>query len=345
MIPHPPIENFNDVPIADIPTNTLLCNSTARNWWPIIIGLLNAANAQKLVCLPPPITWLGMPSLIAGQTRDPIPTAAPANIVPMPLRTTETTDVKKTELELNMENDINVTGAALYIYDPALEKRISVATSRKAYWYRFADTTVPPALRWLTVPCDKPFTLLPLSFRMIDPATGEPSIGHYNALLVDHRRKLVQRFEPHGSRFYGPEGTTDFIDTIAPIALARLFPGYRYEGPSSTCPTLGPQSMSAETEGIPGGEEGGYCVCWAFLFIILRMLNPNWTPEQITKQMNRIGSLNWPTSYPRMATHVLGHQLANLAPILPKTTHRNTMALYIRRFAKFVENINLNRFP
>jgi hypothetical protein len=138
--------------------------------------------------------------------------------------------------------------------------------------------------------------------------------SHANVLVFDIRRKTIERFDPHGGNEYKDVnlaydsvsnkiyGRKDFkygknkfgIDKINVKKSAALFdqykidlalsqklksqlPNYTYYGTNDTTPYLGPQ--------IKADEYGGLCVTWSCMYMVLRLLNPDLEPAEITIKM------------------------------------------------------------
>lgn len=87
---------------------------------------------------------------------------------------------------------------------------------------------------------------------------------HKNLLVFDNARKIVSRFEPHGTgvRFYSPHDTSNMI-----AELSYRFPDYVYAGPEFISTNLaGPQALAKEAC-LRAGH--GYCFAWCSLFTII----------------------------------------------------------------------------
>lgn len=118
-------------------------------------------------------------------------------------------------------------------------------------------------------------------------------VGHLNALIYDHEKRTLTRFEPHGaySNIY------DFkkLDTDLKSFVKThndLFSGGYFE-PSTFCPIDGPQTKELRSGiekkmglDINGNkvllEAGGFCSSWSLMFLHRRILYPNMTNKQIS---------------------------------------------------------------
>ena len=140
--------------------------------------------------------------------------------------------------------------------------------------------------------------------------------SHANALIIDIRRKTIERFDPHGSNqyklaklAYDPDNLLtdrkDFkfgnlpnkvknnleekliesnalfnqekIDEQLKTKMKELLPEYVYYGTNYTTPYLGPQIKSDAYDGL--------CVTWSTMYMVLRLLNPDLNPAEITLRM------------------------------------------------------------
>ena len=140
--------------------------------------------------------------------------------------------------------------------------------------------------------------------------------SHANVLIFDTKRKTIERFDPHGGSEYSDTklvydndnndiiGRKDFkfgkklnsfgilkpgkkkssalfnqvfIDLKLQTRLQVELPNYRYYGTNDTTPYLGPQ--------IKADEFGGLCVTWSCMYMVLRLLNPDLTPAEVTIKM------------------------------------------------------------
>ena len=67
------------------------------------------------------------------------------------------------------------------------------------------------------------------------------------------------------------------IDRELSYKFKNELPNYTYYGTNDTTPYLGPQAKADEYEGL--------CVTWSCMYMILRLLNPDLEPADITMKM------------------------------------------------------------
>ena len=132
--------------------------------------------------------------------------------------------------------------------------------------------------------------------------------SHANVLVFDIRRKTIERFDPHGGNYYSnvtlaydPEsnigyGRKDFkfgivnkqirstalfnqetIDLKLKQKFAVELSEYTFNGTNITTPYLGPQ--------IKADEFNGLCVTWSCMYMLMRLLNPDMKPADVTIKM------------------------------------------------------------
>lgn len=310
---HPPIASFRDVPL-DLFLPTKVPKSCETSRWTHFLKVL-AANFRISVCLPP----------YDHQKMRP-----------------RSNEVKTIADSLILDLDQEDSGIVLV--DPSIQSGFSASTQRRLYWYEYAESPIPPSARSLKSPCSATLTIVPLTFFSFEPKTPIESKeyqGHANALIIDHRRKIIDRFEPHGERTGSMK--LDFVDRVLPIVLQRILPEYRYEPPSASCPVLGPQSYSAEAEREVAAK--GYCLCWALLMVSLRILNPEWNTSQIIRQMNRVGATNISASLPPITRYIFPEPIFSryrqMMSVVPIKQHRLYMTAYVQAFMEYYNSITM----
>ena len=177
----------------------------------------------------------------------------------------------------------------------------------------------PPNLLQLLQKCendDKYMVVCDLTLLQSEDFT---QTSHANVLVFDIRRKTVERFDPHGGNEYSDVklaydsenvkdyGRKDFmygknkysknkfginkfkrkkssalfdqfkIDKALSDRFKKELPNYTYYGTNDTTPYLGPQ--------IKADEYDGLCVTWSCMYMVLRLLNPDLEPADITIKM------------------------------------------------------------
>ncbi len=137
--------------------------------------------------------------------------------------------------------------------------------------------------------------------------------SHANVIIIDIRRKTIERFDPHGANqyklaklAYDPDNLIterqDFkfgnvipnlkkeklidsdalfdqekIDKLMKTKMKEILSDYTYYGTNYTTPYLGPQVKADAYDGL--------CVTWSTMYMVLRLLNPDLNPAEITLRM------------------------------------------------------------
>ena len=130
--------------------------------------------------------------------------------------------------------------------------------------------------------------------------------SHANVLIFDTKRKTIERFDPHGGNEYSKvklaydtdgnykDNRKDFkfgdkklksealfnqvvIDKVLSNKFKTILSNYTYYGTNDTTPYLGPQ--------LKADDFGGLCVTWSCMYMLLRLLNPDLSPAEITIKM------------------------------------------------------------
>lgn len=318
----PPINAFRDVPLQPNLPKVVEPNCSVEDWFFYFRHVTDLFSAET-----------GLP-----------PTAC----IPDEKSTSKAKFDRRILREAKDEFDIHglesqFTPGYLGLWNPTDEQIIPARSRKEILWYKDPNGPIPkPLLDYVQKPCDRPFSILQLSLIGIDKNSGKTA-GHLNALIIDHRRKLIERFEPHGQRV--SVDFLDFAEQLLPPIMNRLYPGYRVEPPSAACPLIdvGPQALSAEGERrlMAVRTSAGYCVCWSMLYINLRLINPNWSPEQVRRQMNRISGRNLTPFLPPMAKFILGDVTVSHAlqqSMVPMKTFKMMMAQYIQQYHAYVKS-------
>lgn len=171
----------------------------------------------------------------------------------------------------------------------------------------------PPNLSELLYNCEKDNKYMVVCDLTLLITTNTLESSHANVLVFDTRRKTIERFDPHGGNEYSdvrlaydPDsekefGRKDFMygkykfgDNVTKKLSRALFdqftidkglankfkqylPNYTYYGTNHTTPYLGPQ--------IKADDYDGLCVTWSCMYMVLRLLNPDLEPAEITLKM------------------------------------------------------------
>jgi Leucine-rich repeat (LRR) protein len=130
--------------------------------------------------------------------------------------------------------------------------------------------------------CTKKFIFCPITIGEYNQLT-ETSSGHGNMLIYNTITKELERFEPHGSKFYGAGITNKTWDALD-IDIQSYFKNNnieisKYYTPSDFCPLLGVQVL--EERDVKEGDPGGFCQAWSTWYIELRLSNPDISRKDI----------------------------------------------------------------
>ncbi len=132
-----------------------------------------------------------------------------------------------------------------------------------------------------------PLTLTTSSIYEIDKFSN----GHSNILFFDNVNKTIDRYDPHGAEclkdgqnVYCPTYNQEGIDDFLKISFKKLLPEYKFIDLQTACPYFGPQ-VKHET-----GTRNGYCVTWSLMFVVLRLLNPEFSVSKLNSVLTEGGS-------------------------------------------------------
>jgi hypothetical protein len=138
---------------------------------------------------------------------------------------------------------------------------------------------VPPYLAEHVEDCEAPFVVLAVGLTDI---LGES--GHSNLIILDLENMTAERFEPSGY-------TMSIIDPKAHIdedlnnVIQRYLPDYEYISAFDYCPYHGfPGGLPAECP----QNTSGYCVVVSTLYAHLRLLNPDYTRDEVTDKLLKL---------------------------------------------------------
>lgn len=161
------------------------------------------------------------------------------------------------------------------------ELRIRYMTCTRDYYYIELDCVSTKECKKkkqeLEKKCEKKhrFQVVTLSIQGHKESNGtSKDFQHRNALIVDHKTKEYERFEPNGSMPYD-----SFIDDILDTDFRRDFEldGYTYIKPIDFCPKLGPQQQLRGTKLISS------CVIWSLWYIEERLSDPDRSRQDIVE--------------------------------------------------------------
>lgn len=141
---------------------------------------------------------------------------------------------------------------------------------------------IHPMIRQYVETCKERYLAVALSLTSSEFGADIYANAHANVLIFDTVKKTIDRYDPHGVHCEGlscPAYNQDKIDNILKKEFKKIIPGYKFIDFSIACPNIGPQ-MKAEVF-----DRKGYCVTWSLMFTVLRILNPDKTPEQINNKL------------------------------------------------------------
>ncbi len=195
-------------------------------------------------------------------------------------------------------------------YDTYASIAIINVPRRDEEYYNINKTQIllPPHLKELINKCENDNKYMVVCDLTLLESGNFDDPSHSNILIFDTKRKTIERFDPHGGNEYikanlvydnnsivnnrkdfkfGKVDTKKyysnalydqvFIDTMLKNRFKIDLPNYTYYGTSETCPYLGPQ--------VKADDYGGLCVTWTCMYVILRLLNPDLTPADVTIRM------------------------------------------------------------
>ena len=112
-------------------------------------------------------------------------------------------------------------------------------------------------------------------FIIIPIAIEHNNNSHANYLLYDHKKKEIERFEPHGSTT--PPGLNynpSLLDSILKKKMKFFDNSIKYISPSEYLPKVGFQLIeSNERNRKRIGDPGGFCALWSIWYIDMRITN------------------------------------------------------------------------
>ena len=96
--------------------------------------------------------------------------------------------------------------------------------------------------------------------------------GHANALIFDKELRTIERFEPAGKH----RGHARLDSTLARL-FGKVLPGWKFVGTEHSAPARGPQAIADAFDGL--------CVTYSLLYTLLRLLNPDRSPKELSRHM------------------------------------------------------------
>ena len=169
---------------------------------------------------------------------------------------------------------------------------------------------LPPNLKDTILKCEHADKFMVVSDLTLLDTEDFRRTSHSNVIIFDIRRKTIERFDPHGGNYYSNVGLAydpenlktnrkdfkfgkvekqkikirsdalfnqEIIDRILNTEFKKILPEYTFYGTNITTPYLGPQVKVDEFDGL--------CVTWSCMYMILRLLNPDLSPADVTVKM------------------------------------------------------------
>ena len=124
------------------------------------------------------------------------------------------------------------------------------------------------------------FIIIPLGIEMKEGS-------HANYIIYDIDKKIVERFEPHGSTtppglYYNP----DLLDNILYTRFKELDNDIQYLKPKNYLPKIGFQLLDIfETKKKKIGDPGGFCALWAIWYVDMRLTYNDIEPKELVLKL------------------------------------------------------------
>lgn len=188
-----------------------------------------------------------------------------------------------------------------YMFEDTIDGPILVNTPlSKSDTGNKQELIIYPDIINMIIKCNKRYLVMPLILwedsllSYFSITKSSKNIGsHANVLIFDIKNRTIERFDPHGSKFYSEAKLTrDFknkniysqpsynqtdIDSFMKSYFKKLLPDFQVKPIEYSCPYLGPQ-MKADVR-------IGYCVIWSIMYTFLRLLNPDVPPGTISRML------------------------------------------------------------
>ena len=126
------------------------------------------------------------------------------------------------------------------------------------------------------------YTIILLSLEPTDPDLG----SHLNLIIIDHQRRRIQKFDPHGED--EDRSKRELIDRFLKgffYRLQRRF-RYHYRNLSRTCPALQEDSFVHRCGySYVFAQNEGFCATWVFLACDLKLQDPTKSMYEIVEEL------------------------------------------------------------
>ena len=129
--------------------------------------------------------------------------------------------------------------------------------------------------------CKKRFFAIPVSMEYPD------SGPHFNILIGDNKRKIIERFEPYGALV--DEKVHENFDKDFKSFLKQKKLDFTYKNPDEFCPATGFQELEENNiqkkkASVRRNDYRGYCGMWSIWFIEMKMRNPDLPSDKLLKK-------------------------------------------------------------
>jgi hypothetical protein len=193
-------------------------------------------------------------------------------------------------MDITFSQDEEITYGSIMMWDAYINKKENT---------KKMNILMPPNFQDLIKQCeDDNKYMVVCSLKLLAEHNIGENTSHANALIFDTKRKTIERFDPHGGNEYkdvklaydtnsygkhhfGEKSNAFYnqvkIDTELSNKFKSVLPNYTYYGTNITTPYLGPQ--------LKADAYGGLCVTWSTMYMVLRLLNPDLSPSDVTTKM------------------------------------------------------------
>jgi len=136
----------------------------------------------------------------------------------------------------------------------------------------------PELITFIKNHTDKQYIYIKLRLDITNPLSNEEFI-HANLILIDHKRKLVERFEPYGEIYYTE---SNYINKMIIENIANPL-NYKFK---FIQPYPGFQIKSDETNVKSYGDPAGFCMAWCFMYLEIRLLYEDLNGDECLELIN-----------------------------------------------------------
>jgi len=144
----------------------------------------------------------------------------------------------------------------------------------KNKWNYYVDKNL---INFLKKKTNKRFVLIKLSIILLENS----NIRHANYLIVDNKKKIIERFEPYGEiEIDNSAQLNKFIEKNIcskinyKFLFSQLYPGFQIKS----------DEMNIFNRNI--GDPAGYCLAWCYMYIEVKLIEDNNTVQEIDNYIN-----------------------------------------------------------